>query len=143
MLQALVRLEHALIARKLVASIAWRVSMFSRALVLAVAASLMISAAAFAHHGWGSYDAGKMFTIRSPVENLKWENPHVHIDVRHQGAIWEAVLAPPFRMDTRGLKPEILKPGAMVTVEGYPSTKVEREMRAERITVDGKIFELR
>jgi len=46
-------------------------------------------------------------------------------------------------MDTRGLKPEILKPGAMVTVEGYPSTKVEREMRAERITVDGKIFELR
>ena len=67
----------------------------------------------------------------------------MHIDVKHQGAVWEAVLAPPFRMDTRGLKPEMLKAGAMVIVEGYPSTKVEREMRAERINVGGKIFELR
>jgi hypothetical protein len=117
--------------------------MRARPLVLAAAGSLVLAGAAFAHHGWGSYDAGKIFTIRSPVENLKWENPHVHIDVKHQGAVWEAVLAPPFRMDTRGLKPEMLKAGAMVIVEGYPSTKVEREMRAERINVGGKIFELR
>src|SRR5215216_2912983 len=98
----MVRLEHVLIARKLVAPLRGE---FPCSLVLAAVASSMISAAAFAHHGWGSYDAGKMFTSRSPVENLKWENPHVHIDVSHQGAIWEAVLAPPFRMDTRGLKP--------------------------------------
>ena len=97
--------------------------MRSRALVLAAAGSLLVVGAAFAHHGWGSYDAGKMFTIRSAVENVKWENPH--IDVKHQDAVWEAVLAPPFRMDARGLKPEMLKTGAMVTVEGYPSTKVE------------------
>jgi hypothetical protein len=30
-----------------------------------------------------------------------------------------------------------------VTLEGYPSTRVETEMRAERIVVGGKTFELR
>jgi hypothetical protein len=114
-----------------------------RHLALAAASLLLAAGAAFAHHGWGSYEAGKIFTIRSPVEKLKWENPHVHLDVKHQGAVWEAVLAPPFRMDARGLKPEMLKPGAMVAVEGYPSTRTEREMRAERIIVNGKAFELR
>ena len=104
---------------------------------------LLLSGAALAHHGWGSYDASKPLTVRSPVEKLKWENPHVHIDVKHDGAVWEAVLAPPFRMEARGLKREMLKAGAVVAVEGYPSTKGERELRAERITVGGKTFELR
>jgi hypothetical protein len=54
------------------------------------------------------------------------------------------VLAPPFRMEARGLTPDMLKAGAQVTVEGYASTRVDREMRAERITVDGPAcFELR
>jgi hypothetical protein len=110
---------------------------------LAAASLLLVSGAALAHHGWGSYDASKPLTVRSQVEKLKWENPHVHIDVKHDGAVWEAVLAPPFRMEARGLKPEMLKAGAVVAVEGYPSTKGERELRAERITVGGKTFELR
>jgi Family of unknown function (DUF6152) len=111
--------------------------------VLAAVSSLFAAGAAFAHHGWGSYDASKRFTIRSQVEVLRWENPHVHLDLRHQGAVWGAVLAPPFRMDARGLTPDMIKAGVMVAVEGYPSTRVEREMRAERITVAGKTFELR
>jgi hypothetical protein len=37
----------------------------------------------------------------------------------------------------------MLKPGATVSVEGYPSTRTPREMRAERITVAGKTVELR
>jgi len=28
--------------------------------------------AASAHHGWGSYDATKVFTINAPVETLTW-----------------------------------------------------------------------
>ena len=116
----------------------------SRAILVAAAvAALTLPGLAAAHHGWSSYDASKTLTVRSPVEKLKWENPHVHIDVKHDRAVWEAVLAPPFRMEARGLKPEMLKAGAAVAVEGYASTKVERELRAERITVGGKTFELR
>ena len=117
--------------------------MIARPFALALAALGLAGGGALAHHGWGSYDAGKKFTIASPVQHLAWQNPHVHIHVAHQGATWEAVLAPPFRMEARGLAPGLLKAGARVEVEGYPSTQTEREMRAERITVGGKTFELR
>ena len=46
-------------------------------------------------------------------------------------------------MQARGLTQEMLKPGTIVAVEGYPSTQQPHEMRAERITIDGKTFELR
>ena len=115
----------------------------TRRVLIIAAASMLVAGGALAHHGWGSYDASKPFTIRAPVENLRWQNPHVHVDVKHQGGTWEAVLAPPFRMEARGLKPEMIKAGTMVALEGYASTRVEREMRAERITVNGKTVELR
>jgi hypothetical protein len=51
--------------------------------VLAAVSSLFAAGAAFAHHGWGSYDASKRFTIRSQVEALRWQNPHVHLDLMH------------------------------------------------------------
>ena len=116
--------------------------MIARPFALALAA-LALAGTAFAHHGWGSYDAARKFTIASPVERLDWQNPHVHLYVPHQGATWEAVLAPPFRMQARGLSPDLLKRGTRVEVEGYPSTQSPREMRAERIVVGGKTYELR
>ena len=109
----------------------------TRFLVLA-AGAMLVAGGAMAHHGWGSYDAAKPFTIRGQVETLRWQNPHVHVDVKHQGARWEAVLAPPFRMEARGLQPDMIKAGTMVALEGYASTRVEREMRAERITVKAR-----
>ena len=63
--------------------------------------------------------------------------------LKHEGATWEATLAPLSRMEARGLSQEMLKPGTPVVVEGYPSTRNQHEMRAERITVAGKIVELR
>ncbi len=117
--------------------------MIARPFVVAFAALALAGGGAFAHHGWGSYEAAKKFTIASPVEHLAWQNPHVHIHVTHQGATWEAVLAPPFRMQARGLSPELIKTGTKVQVEGYPSTQTQRELRAERIVVGGKTFELR
>ena len=110
------------------------------ACILVTAASV---GAASAHHGWGSYDATKVFTINAPVETLTWADPHTHIMLKYQGNTWEATLAPLFRMQARGLTREMLKPGTMVTVVGYPSTQKQNEMRAERITVAGKSVELR
>ena len=114
-----------------------------RSLAIGLTALSLAAGGALAHHGWGSYDASKKFTAASPVERLAWQNPHVHIFVKHQGESWEAVLAPPFRMEARGLSPELIKAGTAVEVEGYPSTQHPREMRAERIVVAGKTYELR
>jgi hypothetical protein len=112
-------------------------------LALAFLSTILAAGAAVAHHGWGSYDAAKVLKIESAIDTVRWQNPHVHVDFKHQGATWEAVLAPPFRMEARGLRPELIKAGTAVTIEGYPSTRVEREMRAERVTVGGKTYELR
>jgi len=99
--------------------------------------------AASAHHGWGSYDATKAFTISAAVETLSWADPHSQITLKYQGDTWEATLAPLFRMQARGLSQDMLKPGTTVAVEGYPSNQKPHEMRAERITVGGKSVELR
>jgi Family of unknown function (DUF6152) len=117
----------------------------ARLYALAPLAALGLAAGggALAHHGWGSYDASKTVTIASPVERLEWQNPHVHVYLKHAGGTWEVVLAPPFRMEARGLSPELIKAGAQVQAEGYVSTRAEREMRAERISVAGKSYELR
>lgn len=112
------------------------------ALILAALAAFA-AVPALAHHGWGSYDTAKAFTITAPVEHLDWSNPHAHLTLKHDGATWEATLAPLARMQARGLTQEMLKPGTVVAVYGYPSTRTPNEMRAERLTVDGTTVELR
>ncbi|QRG09705.1 hypothetical protein EZH22_17305 [Xanthobacter dioxanivorans] len=99
--------------------------------------------AAVAHHGWGSYDTSKAFTMTGPVAHLEWSNPHAHLAMQHDGSTWIATLAPISRMQTRGLTPEMLQTGTQVSIYGYPSTRTVGEMRAERITVGGKTVELR
>ena len=79
----------------------------------------------------------------APIETVSWADPHTHITVKYQGDTWEATLAPLFRMQARGITQDMLKPGTPVVVEGYPSTRLAHEMRAERITVAGKVVELR
>lgn len=109
----------------------------------AISLAALLSTAALAHHGWGSYDAQRKFSISAPVGEVAWSNPHAHLMLTHEGAVWEATLAPISRMELRGLTQDMLKPGTPVVVEGYPSTAKEHEMRAERITVGGKTVELR
>lgn len=101
------------------------------------------SAAAFAHHGWGSYDSSKRLTIEAPVESLEWQNPHAMLTVEHDGAMWHVTLAPLSRLQARGVSREMLESGATVAAEGHPSKRNPNEMRAERITVAGKTFEMR
>ena len=110
---------------------------------LCLSGALVTGGLAFAHHGWGSYDAGRLVSMTSAVQRIQWENPHVTVVVSHENKNWDAVLAPPFRMSARGLQPEMIKPGTSVTLEGYPSTRMDTEMRAERIIIGGKTYELR
>jgi uncharacterized protein DUF6152 len=111
--------------------------------ILITFAAILSAGAASAHHGWGSYDTSKAFTISAPVGTLSWADPHARIILEYQGATWEAFLAPLSRMQARGISEEMLKPGTPVVVLGYPSTRNQHEMRAERITVAGKTVELR
>lgn len=112
-------------------------------LITALAFLIAATAAASAHHGWGSYDSAKKFTIEAPIEMIAWQNPHAHVMLKYQNATWEITLAPISRMQRRGLAEEMMRPGTVIKAEGYPSTRREHEMRAERITVGGKVYEMR
>ncbi len=117
--------------------------MFRPLPVAALAVALAIPAAALAHHGWSAYDAEKLIKVTSPVTDVSWANPHGAAKVRYQGKTWDVVLAPVARMEARGLNQSMLARGKAVTLEGYPRKDGVTEMRIERVTVDGKIVELR
>jgi hypothetical protein len=102
-----------------------------------------LAPAALAHHGWSEYDGSKLLNVTGKVAASGYEHPHGHVRLDAPGKTWTVVLAPPSRMERRGLEPAMLKPGASVTVEGYASRDKPEEMRAERIIVQGKTIELR
>jgi len=108
--------------------------------IIAIAA---LAAPAAAHHGWGSYDAGNPVTVTGPITASKYENPHATISVKGNDKTWTVTLAPTFRMQNRGASPEMVAVGKTVIAYGYVSTVEKDEMRAERITVDGKTIEMR
>ena len=103
----------------------------------------LVAGAAFAHHGWGSYDAAKPVTVAGPIVTSKYENPHATVTVRTEGKVWTVTLAPTSRMSTRGASAQVIAVGKSISAYGYPSTATPDEMRAERITVDGKTYEMR
>lgn len=107
------------------------------------AAALLLPVAAFAHHGWSSYDAAKTIKVSAPVSGVTWGNPHGTAKVAYQGKTWDVVLAPTTRMETRGLTQDMLVKAKSVTLEGYPRSDGTAEMRIERVTVGDKTVELR
>lgn len=98
---------------------------------------------ALAHHGWSEYDQTKPLTETGVIKSSGYENPHGSVKIEVMGKLRTVVLAPPSRMEARGLTKEALKTGNTVTVMGYQHRQRAEEMRAERITVDGKTIELR
>lgn len=99
--------------------------------------------AAWAHHGWSEYDSSKPLTLTGKVVESGYEHPHGHVRLETPGKAWNVVLAPPSRMERRGLEKGALERGASVTVEGYANRDKPGELRAERILVNGKTIELR
>jgi len=106
----------------------------------------MVAAApalALGHHGWSEYDSNQPLKLTGTIEESGYEHPHGHIKLKTPTKTWIAVLAPPSRMENRGLTQAMLKVGTTATVEGYPNRNKPEEMRAERITVADKTTELR
>ena len=111
--------------------------------VIFFSAFALLTGAAFAHHGWGSYDANKPVTVTGPILTSKFENPHATITVRDSDKVWTVTLAPISRMSSRGATDKVVAVGQNVSAYGYPSTVEKDEIRAERITVGGKTYEMR
>ena len=95
------------------------------------------------HHGWSGYDSSQTLSLTGTIQESGYEHPHGYVKLAVPDKVWLVVLAPPSRMENRGLPRTMLQVGTQASVEGYPSRSDPTEMRAERITVAGKTVELR
>ncbi len=112
-------------------------------LTLAFLTLAFLPLAVLAHHGWSEYDSDKLLKLTGKIAESGYEHPHGYIKLVTPGRTWLAVLAPPSRMEARGLSKDAIKVGAQVTVEGFANRSKPEEMRAERIIAGGKTIELR
>lgn len=110
---------------------------------ITILAALATPLLALAHHGWSGYDSNTPLKVAGTIRDAGYEHPHGYIKLEASGKTWLVVLAPPSRMENRGLPSSMLKAGVAAQVEGYPNRTDAQEMRAERITVNGKTVELR
>lgn len=118
-------------------------SRISRAFALTFVAATVLGAATLAaHHGWTGYNDAET-RLTGTIEKFSYENPHASVDLNVDGKRWHVVLAPPSRMQTRGLQKDMLKVGGKATVAGYVHRSIATELRAERIVIGDKTTELR
>ena len=113
------------------------------ALVLVLVALALAPTVAAAHHGWSGYDSSQVLNLSGTIREAGYEHPHGYVKLETPDKTWLVVLAPPSRMENRGLPREMLKPGTQARVVGYPNRSDPGEMRAERITIGDKTTELR
>src|SRR5437899_193894 len=82
-------------------------------------AALHVPAAA--HHGWSGYDSSQVLTLSGTIREAGYEHPHGFVKLETKDKTWLVTLAPPSRMENRGLPREMLKAGTTATVVGYPN----------------------
>jgi hypothetical protein len=103
--------------------------------------------AARAHHSFAVYfDATKQVTITGKVTSFRFTNPHgtIVLDVTDaQGRVreWRAETNAPVVLQRRGWTRTIVKPGDVITIEGWPSRDGKPYMRLMRaLDADGKLI---
>lgn len=110
-------------------------------MMLVIAAATAV--AALAQQVTHTYDSNHPITVEGAILNSTFEDPNTTISVKGTDKIWTVTMAPTSRMVERGVQAEVLAVGKKISAYGYPSTVEMNEMRAERITVDGKTYQLR
>ena len=98
-----------------------------RIVLFAAVLSFLISASAFAHHGYASYDLTKAITLRGTVTEMQIINPHSRLlfDVKDSsGKVvkWSAEFSNPTAMRRDGWNRETLKAGDEITITGNVAT---------------------
>jgi hypothetical protein len=97
----------------------------SLAILVAVAGFLFAALPVFAHHSFAAeYDSNAALTLKGVVTKVEWLNPHAYfyMDVKDDsGKVvnWAIENGPPNMLYRNGWRKDSLKPGDMVTVDGF------------------------
>ena len=113
----------------------------------AVLAIVTIGVPAAAHHSFAVFfDDTKSIEIRGTVAEFRFTNPHGIITITGGRAggpqeTWRAETNAPTLLRRRGWTPTSLKPGDVITIEGWPSRDGKNYMRMRRvIRADGTVL---
>ena len=117
--------------------------MNAKTLLASLAVAIALPAAALAHHGWSGQE-DKPMTLQGTISSSSYTAPHGKLEIiAADQTHWTITLAPPTRMSSRGLKPEMLKVGEKVTIQGNRNLDHRiMELKAASITVGGKTTDL-
>jgi len=85
---------------------------------------LVLPSLVLAHHGQAAYDVTQSVTIKGPVSDFKFTNPHciVRLDVKDdkgQKQEWQGELTSPNHLVRAGWTVQTFKPGDEVTLTGF------------------------
>lgn len=109
--------------------------------ILALAA-LALPAAALAHHGWG-WTEDEESRLSGTIEAITFTNPHMHIKLRTDNALWSVDLSPPVVARQSGFGEGAAKPGDRVALTGHRARdKSVNGFKAETVTVNGKTYDV-
>jgi len=112
---------------------------------LALIALLVVafcSQTAPAHHGWG-WATAEEFELTGKIQSVRLGNPHGEVTLDVNGETWVVEVGQPWRNERAGLTARLLSAGKVITAHGHRSAKKgERLMKAERVVIDGKSYNL-
>ncbi len=110
--------------------------------LLALAGAALLARPALAHHGWG-WATEEEFELTGKIVGVRLGNPHGEVTLDVKGVQWVVEVGQPWRNERAGLTANLLGMGRLITVHGHRSAKKdERLMKAERVVIDGKSYNL-
>ena len=115
-------------------------------LAVATAGVLLLAAIpVLAHHSFASeFDSSKPVTIKGEVTKLEWMNPHIwiYVDAKDDSgkvAHWQCEGGPPNSLSRQGWSRNSLKPGDVVTIEGFRAKDATNTCNSRSVKLpDGK-----
>jgi len=117
---------------------------FALALLAPALVAALGAAPARAHHSFAvHFVADRLITVRGTVDEFTFRNPHGVLMVTAAGEggaqQWKIETNSPNILRRRGWTETSIKPGDVVTIEGYPARDGSNFMRVYRVTyADGR-----
>ncbi|QRM54621.1 DUF6152 family protein [Sinorhizobium sp. BG8] len=109
----------------------------------AALAGVLVAGTAFAHHGW-SWAEEEQTELTGIIRSVEISPPHPRLEVETASdGLWRVELGNPRQTARSGFVEGSAKPGDEIVVLGNRSLdKNEKRMKAVRITVAGKVFDI-
>lgn len=113
----------------------------ARTLAATATLAIGLTGIAFAHHGWTWADAGQI-ELTGIIASITIAPPHPIIEVDAEGERWTVELGNPTLTERSGFVEGSAEVGQEIVALGNRASDGALRMKAVRITVEGKVFDI-